>query len=88
MKFQIWFSEAQQIGTFTEELSEDERKAFEEELGFALQEEFSSDSKEDATRHFISWCDDQSGIPNRVGRVDLVGALQRAIEPDEGPHDR
>jgi len=83
VKYQIWFNEVLQVGTFTEALDDEEREAFEAELGFKLQEEFESPNKEEATQFFVDWCNTQTGGINKVERINLVDALQRAIEPKE-----
>jgi hypothetical protein len=84
VKYQIWFSEVQQIGTFTEALDDEERAAFESELGFELQEEFESLSKEEAAQFFVDWCNTQrdayTGGINKVERVNLVGTLKKLLE--------
>lgn len=79
MKYQIWLNRDPKVGTFTEELTNEEQEAF-EELGFELQLEFEADDKEAATQTFIDWCDDRSDQPNRVERLDLVGALTKELE--------
>ena len=64
MKYQIWFNSAKdpfpkEFGTFTKELDQEERDAF-EDLGFELQKEFEAKDDEEATQTFIAWCDEQS----------------------------
>lgn len=79
MKYQIWLKQDPQIGTFTEELTAEEKGAF-ETLGFELKHEFMAPCKAEATKKFVAWCDEQTGCPNKVEKVDLVGALQEALE--------
>ena len=75
MKFQIWLSEDLNIGTFTEELDAEEAKAWKEELGFKLQEEFECADNERAKEKFIRWVRTYKDPTVRVKRVNF-GALK------------
>ncbi len=73
MKFQIWMGADREFGFYLEELPENEVEALRGE-GFTLEHEFEAVAKENAEAYFISWCDEQTGAPNRVEYLDFKKA--------------
>lgn len=75
MKFQIWFSDELNVGTFTHELDDEEVDAF-QDIGFEIKEEGEFQDKGAAEAWFINWCNKQAGSECRV----LVGNIQTMLE--------
>jgi len=70
MMFQIWMAPDDKYGVWCEPLTEEEGEALKEE-GFYMAHEFEACSKENAEAYFIGWCDNMSGVPNKVERIDF-----------------
>ena len=70
MRFQIWMAPENEFGIWSEALTEEEANAL-KEVGFMLAHEFEAVCKANAEAYFIAWCDEQSGTPNKVERIDF-----------------
>lgn len=70
MNFQIWMAPEDEYGVYTTELTEREAEAM-KGGGFRLAHEFEACSRENAEAYFIGWCDNMSGVPNKVERIDF-----------------
>ena len=73
MKFQIWMAPEREFGVYSEKLADNEAEAL-QEAGFVLEHEFEACTKANAEAYFISWCDEQTGAPNRVEYLDFKKA--------------
>lgn len=70
MMYQVWMAPDDEFGVWCEKLTDEEAEALKEE-GFHLAHEFEAVCKANAEAYFIAWCDEQSGMPNKVERIDF-----------------